>query len=240
MVSESYNISASWGETWTWYPPQDGGPVPYPAGDWSAGYQVSPSGTITGGYNLSSSDGMPLSASTAAPSPLGAGDLRSSASIGLFSVQNSTYAAHKTELSPAPLGGYVEFVGAIETSLQADWLFSPIGNSLEVHLNANLSCDDPNTGGFLVTLTDMTDSTTLLNLAGQEMMDPHWAANTFAVNPSDIYEFSISETDYSTYDLDALGYNVTASITSVPEPGVCQLLSLGLAGLLGFKGRFRN
>jgi hypothetical protein len=95
-------------------------------------------------------------------------------------------------------------------------------------------------GGLTFTLSDMTDSTTLLNIS-----DPGWRSGpgpwdyTFAVNPSDIYEFSISGWS-TTYDDDREIQDITASITSVPEPGVCLLLSLGLAGLLGFKRRFRS
>jgi hypothetical protein len=255
MLSQSYNISASWSEYWAWYPPGGSGGInglPYP-GDWNAGYQVSGE-TVSGGYNLSTSDGSPVAASTAAPSPValwwnGQGSpLTASAGISPFSVQNYATAFYNDAPGfPAALGGNVYFKGRIQTSVQADWLFSPIGTLLNVNINA-LDFDDygPEWAGLTVTLSDMTDSTTLLNIVNPGQFyqgSSTWqnpGDNTFAVNPSDIYEFSISGwTD--TFDGDySSGQDVTASITSVPEPGACLLLSLGLAGLLGFKRRFRS
>jgi hypothetical protein len=148
MVSESYNISASWNLYWWWdsqIPGADNGPQPqpYPLGNWSAGYQVSPSGAITGGYDLSSSDGSPVAASTGSASPLGWSDLIASASIGLLSVQNyaTAYPYGYTDAFPGfspPLGGSLDWQGNVQTSVQAVWLFSPIYNSLEVNIYAQL------------------------------------------------------------------------------------------------------
>jgi hypothetical protein len=102
----------------------------------------------------------------------------------------------------------------------------------------------PERAGLTVTLSDLTDSATLLNIVNPNNADWNGSSgpgpwnNTFAVNPSDIYEFSISGWT-ETFNKDEAGQDVTASI-SVPDSGGCLLLPLSLAGLLGFKRRFRS
>lgn len=251
MVSQSYSISASWNDTWLWSPDTiESSVMNYPLGDWSAGYSAYP---LTGGYNLSSSDGTPVAASTAAPSPVYCGwqgnpnpnsPLNASASVDLFSVQIKTFALEygiPPEL-PAPIGGYAfqAYPSAIETSVQGDWLFHPAGNSLDVSINAtvNSAWFEEN---YAVTLTDLTTSTTLLNFGSATNGGGGFTLSDalFAVNPSDVYEFNISQTA-GTYNNDFLDESFTASIISVPEPGVWALLSLGLTGLFGLRSRHRK
>ncbi len=215
MLSQSYNISASWNETW-W----EIGPGP----------AFTAITNVAGGYNLSSSDGTPVAATTAAPPQNSGGPpaFTASASINRFSVQNSA--------GSIPSG--VPYIGSITTSAQANWLFQPTGTLLDVSINGLLSFYlGPPWGTFNITLTDLTDSATLINSgpAGPSYRYALQVDATYAANPGDIYELSISEWSHTwggAFSSDA----VTASIASAPEPGAGLLLALGLAGLLGLRG----
>lgn len=222
ILSQSYSISASWNATW-----YDGNGQLYPLGDWSAGYSSYP---MTGGYSLSSSDGSPVAASTASPNPFGGTVLSASASIDLFSVQNNATAGmYRDPLNPdAP---YV--TGWANTSVQADWFFSPAGNNLDVHLSDSWDYNSDgippqNPNVITSTLRDITDSITLLNInpiSGTSIGD-----YSYVVNPSHIYEFVV--TGYSEFGLSYNGFasqSASASITSVPEPAPGSLVGLGLA-----------
>jgi hypothetical protein len=238
IVSQSYNISASWTED---IYSSTAPPITYPLGDWSAGYSSYPLG---GGYNLSSSNGSPVAVSTASPSPkLGFNPLTASSSINQFSVQNSASAYLENDSQGVGAGAaewYLE--GDIDTFVQADWFFQTTGNSLDINISAYaLETYGWHFGTFDVALSDVTSSTSLLDVTPSGNLPGYSLTNdySFAVNPSDIYKFSISESTL-TSDIDFPTENVTASITSTPEPGICSLLSLGLAGLLGLRSKFSS
>ena len=218
IFSQSYNISASWSVTWV---NADG---PIPLGDWSAGYSSYP---MTGGYSLSSTDGTPLSASTAAPAPTDSGldhAWTAWAGIDLFSVQNNSLGGDYPWYSDSWIGG-----GGIIASVQADWFFSPSGNDLDVQISDwwdyNEDGVPPNNPNVITsTLIDVTDSTTLLSVVNDNVRF------SYAVNPSHVYEFVIS--GYSSLGAGYSGFSdqtASASITSVPEPSALGILAVGMA-----------
>lgn len=237
ILSQSYNINAAWSVSW-W---QNGSP--YPLGDWSAGYSSYP---MTGGYNLSSTDGTPLAASTAAVTPPAAPMINvggqnspyesASASIGLFSVQDQAYAyatGGPPSFAPDPTAIYMGSQDSyVNTSVQAVWQFSPMNNSLDASISGLVTADYGPVIG-MVTLSDLTDSTSLLNTQ-YSSFNSSSEDYQFSVNPSDVYELSISGSAQAS-DNDSIGLNISASITSAPEPGSCGLLSLGLAVFWGLK-----
>ena len=250
IISQSYNISASWSAIWELGQPLYVTAGPYPLGDWSAGYSSYP---ITGGYNLSSTDGSPLAASTVAITPGPAiqsyynasSPLTASASIDLFSLQNNAqgypYASYQIQGS-AGAGYFLN--GSIQTSVQASWLFSPDFNSLDASIiTSGGNAFGTQFANISVTLTDMTDSTTLLNIVPSDPNNPFSFASSgdyqITVDPSHVYELSLSGWS-DTFNGDDISENISASLTSVPEPGSCWLFSFGLAGLWGFKRRFKT
>jgi len=184
----------------------------------------------SGGYSLSSSDGTPLAASTTS-----ADDLQTAnASIDQFSLHNH--------------GSILPFVAdflapAFSCSAQGAWDFRPADALLDLNLAISVQYNSDTTGiGFLtVELTDMTTSTTLLDLVnptdgqggGYETGRP-WNESinyTFGVNPNDVYEFSIyayGEGDYG----DETSEGVAASIASVPDGGLTlAMLGTAMTGL---------
>ena len=252
IISQNYNISASWGVIWALG--DYGDTTPYPLGDWSAGYSSYP---MTGGYNLSSTDGSPLAASTAAITPGPAtqpyynatSPLTASASIDLFSLQNHAqgYPYGSYQIQGSAGAGYF-LNGSIQTSVQASWLFSPDFNSLDASIiTSGSDAFGPDFANMIVTMTDLTDSTTLLNIVPSDPNNQFSFASSgdyqMTVDPSHVYELSISGWS-DTFDGDDISENISASLTSVPEPvpepGSCWLFSFGLAGLWGFKSRFKS
>jgi len=216
VISQSYQISASWTEK----------------------SFVAPFFT-SGGYSLSSSDGTPLAASTTS-----ADDLQTAnASIDQFSLHNH--------------GSILPFVAdflapAFSCSAQGAWDFRPADALLDLNLAISVQYNSDTTGiGFLtVELTDMTTSTTLLDLVnptdgqggGYETGRP-WNESinyTFGVNPNDVYEFSIyayGEGDYG----DETSEGVAASIASVPDGGLTLgMLGVAMGGLAFIRRRFQS
>ena len=229
MVSQSYSVSFQWNETWSLY--SYPAFTPYPAGAWSAGYQADASGNIAGGYNASTSGGSPLTASCLPPSPAssGGGAMDSESGVSQFSLYHSSGCVVDGTPFSAPLGTALFDSGGIRTSTQGIWDFHPIGVSLNVHLDGVISSaisfqfEDAT-----VQLTDKTTSTTLLSIT------PNWVGAyytfggdyPFAVDPSHLYEFSISEAS-STFDLDNAYTQITASLASpVPEPSLLNFWAL--------------
>jgi len=216
-------------------------PVPYPAGDWSAAYPLYPSVGLSGGYNLSSTDASPLSASTASPGPRGGSPLTASAGIDRFSFSNSADAGAMGGTWPAPIGGYYDWSGAIRTSAQGSWQFRPTGSSLEVSIDSYFRPEYfPGYSGLTIQLLDLTDATPLLSIdRGINEIPRRQVGNyTFDVNPNIVYEFVVSGWSH-TYDADSAIEQVTASIVSVVEPSVAFLLSFGLVGLAVIRKKIR-
>lgn len=243
MLDQSYYLSAQWDESWWWSSPDNSFLQPYPAGDWSAGYDISPSGKITGGNWLGSSDGSPVALSVASPSPVGGSPLAASMNIGLFSVQNTVSAAPNGPAASfqAPIGGTVFYTGTIQTTVQASWLFSPLSDAMDVSIdNSFYNLYGSDYAGLNATLMDATTGDTLLNIANTDF----GGAYVFAVNPNDLYQLKIlgwSDTyasDQAKVKFDANIASAPSTITFVPEPEVCWLLPFGFAVLLGRKIRF--
>lgn len=197
LVSESYHITAEWTETYS----LGGEPTNY-----------------SGGYDLSTLDGSPVSAATAGHF----NGVNANANIDKFSLYD--------ESSAGPATGI--YYGTIQTQAQGVWEFRPANNLLNVGLsiNAYYSYYGLQFGGLTVTLIDTTDSSTLLNLvnplsyAGASGDGYYGETNyLFAVDPGRVYAFSIS--GYSdSYDYDNTSLDITASMTSVPEPS-CLLIA---------------
>jgi hypothetical protein len=223
ILSQSYNISASWSVTWA----NIDGDIPL--GDWSTGYSSYP---LTSGYNLSSSDGTPLAASTTAPAPPDSGVAHAwtaSASIDLFNVQNNSYGG----IYPNFGNPYIPWTsgGELITSVQADWFFAPSGYNLDVQIIDQWYYNDdgipPNNPNVITsTLIDITDSSTLLSVVNVT------GDYSYSVDPGHIYEFVVSG-----YSLLGAGYNgfssqnASASITSVPEPSSLGLQAVGILAI---------
>lgn len=233
MLDQNYYVSAQWDENWWWYPPDNPDQAqPYPLGDWSAGYNVSPSGEISGGGWMGSSDGSPVALTAEGASPLVNNPLGASANISRFSVQNSAHADPGNVFYPAPIGGNAFYAGTIQTVVQADWLFSPMGSVLEVGVNDSFyDRYGSDYGGLAATLIDTTTGHALLNIVNSSLS----ANYTFAVHPQDVYELNVSGWS-DTFDSDDAVESFTATIVSVSEPGTCVLLLLGSLLLV----RFRN
>ena len=227
IVSQSYSVNFQWNERWV----LDSYPTfpPYPAGDWSAGYQMSADGTLTGGFTTSTSDGTRLSAYCTPPSPgTNGGAMVSTSSIGQFSLQHYSFCVHGGTLDiPAPLGiaGYES--GWIQTSTQGIWDFHPSSTSLNVHLDGKgQDAISLQFGTITVQLVDKSSSTTLLAINPQQ--DPYTFNNDYPLNvdPSHLYEFSISEASL-TSGLDTATADITASLTSpIPEPSLLNFWAL--------------
>ena len=216
IISQSYNSSASWSDGWSIAGDTTNGlyasPMPYPSA-----YPV------TGGYNLSSSDGTPLTASSIAFDPWGGIAIYASTSISLFSVQNSFYSSGGwAQGNPFQNGRlYVGYGGGGVSSFSAHWVFSSDYNTLEFNMNGY------STGGFggtSIGLFDDTAGTTLWYSSGVL-----FGGNTFTVNPGDICELYIVGNAYA-YVRDADTYNVqvTTSLSSVPEPSTTIIVMIGL------------
>jgi hypothetical protein len=88
---------------------------------------------------------------------------------------------------------------------------------------------------------DLTDATALLSIdRGIDSYPWGQVGNyTFDVNANAVYEFVISGWS-STFDADSAIERVTASIVSVVEPAVVFLLSFGLVGLAGLRGKLKG
>jgi len=204
MVSQNYYISGQWSEN---IRPDEGPPTNY-----------------TGGYYLSTSDGTPVIASTADSF----GRLGANSSVGSFSLYDWARCGMTSG----------NFSGRVQTQAQGLWDFSPEGGSinLDLSINAEYSFYGVGYGGLSVTLTDMTDSSTLLNVVNPVFPNSQPAfyvgqtTYTFVVDPSHVYEFGIS--GYSnTYDSDVTSLQISALITTVPEPSTLELLTFGSIGI---------
>ena len=173
VISQSYQISAQWSETWA--AEQVGGAV---------GPLIPPT---TGGYSVSSSDGTPLAASTTSPD----GYLTANASIGEFSLQNYE---RSPEFVEALLNGFL-YHGQVSITASAlgVWDFRAIGLFLNLNLAVNASYISYPGSYVTVKLTDTTTSTTLVDLVYPEspLFPSYTFAGTFFVNPSDVYELSM-------------------------------------------------
>jgi len=213
ILSQSYSINATW---------QDGG---------SSRGTPAP---VAGGYNLSSSNGSPVSASSGSAS----GRVTASASIDLFAVYQSAIASDGYD------GDWNYIWGRAQQTVQADWLFCPIVDSLDFTINASKSATPSSmtSSGFTLTLSDVTDATVLLNFDTAQNGNGLEADYTYAVNPSDIYKFSISgwANTFPNNGWESFSHNINASITSVPEPTTALLLLSALAGLAGCKVMSRS
>lgn len=209
MVSQSYSISAQWNE----HVLRDGLDTIY-----------------TGGYDLSTSDGTPVTASTVDILHY----LGAHSSIGSFSL--SDYAS-------TAIAAY----GSVQTQAQGLWDFSPEGSSLNVNLSihAQYSWYGLAYGGLSVTLTDMTTSSTLLNVVNpvEPYSNPvgyYGQTNyTFVVDPSHVYEFVLSGHS-NDFDGDGISLDISAVVTSVPEPASLSLLAFGLLGVTLLRRQHRQ
>ncbi len=242
ITSQSYQMSATWTESWEWA--QTGayssGLPPYPAGTWSAGFPDYPSNPVlTGGYNLSTTDGSPLSASIACATPVASAPLTASASINLFSIQNNAFANVEGQYAPysAPIGGNAFYEGTIQTSVQANWIFSAADASLDLTFSGQSLVLSGSAGGSVsLTLSDVTASTTLLGVSSgpDGLLGTGGPQDyTFPVNPGDVCELNLSAWTNTQND-DMANQSIEASIMDAPEPQVAWFLLAGSAAVIAF------
>ncbi|HXP62172.1 MAG TPA: hypothetical protein VN829_16870 [Dongiaceae bacterium] len=210
VISQSYQISASWTEK----------------------SFVAPFFT-SGGYSLSSSDGTPVAASTSTPDGLAS----AKASIGQFSYPGfDKFSLHNQYY--ASMAAFPDVIAAIGTSANGVWEFRAADAFLNLSLyrNYGVYSDFQNSG---VVLTDMTTSTTLVDVSGFDTgaPNPFFSSYTFGVNTSDVYELSISAGSGATSDGrssedEIASMSSTPVPTNLPEGGLTiGMLGVGLSGL---------
>lgn len=196
-------------------------------------YQWEGNPTVQGHDDRSSTDGSPVSFGMM--DPLG-GAVSISNGIDRFSFHNEAHAM---------LAGWNPVMSWTSTKDQASWQFKPLGTTLGIDLDISESNDLCLYAGIMISLQDMTDSTTLMSLdtfaarnINPEPTTPPCAFGEcvmeidelFAVSPAHLYEFKISAWS-NIYDGDYALQSVTASlISTVPEPSSLWLLCLGLSG----------
>jgi hypothetical protein len=200
MISENYHIWGVWTQQW------------FNSDDHS-------SGSNSGSFDTSSSDGTPISISVAS-SPYQYST--AGASIDLLS--------YSLGMSEPPWGGVpIDFTGShMGISADATWRFQPLNTSLFLGLDGSYDSGWPNCDHFQISLTDLSASTSLLSMDVSSPMPQHQTYN-FTVDLSHEYEFRIfgwaGADDHSTTN-----FTATATI-SAPESSALFLLGPGLIGV---------
>jgi hypothetical protein len=202
--------------------------------EWMYRWQGNPT-YFKGTNDQSSADGSPISFAMDSNPP---GAVAISTSISGFSFHNYAY-AHQAGINP--------LLASTATNDQAIWQFKPVGTTLDVGLKIHEFNMLDLYADTVISLQDVTDSTTLLSIDTRyERTHPEhpptycdgWGPCTidktevFAVNPNHIYQFRISAWS-AVYDGDEAAQSVTVTLTSVPEPSPLWLLWIGLCGLYG-------
>lgn len=223
ILSQSYTIHSEWSYNWYTMPP---------GSTWFSGG--------SGTNDQSSTDGSPISFGQVGlnnPPGIGLTVEEIDTSIDSFSFSNYAFAALDHPQLSSDGNEYYLGPPVTKTSDQASWTFEPIGTTLDVGLNIYEYNFLGNYAGMVVSLQDITDSTTLLSI-DPAALGPLVVGVTidedlaFAVDPAHVYQFSISAWSH-VYDGDEATQSVTATLTSVPEPSALWLLWIGLCGVYG-------
>ena len=229
VISQNYQIASQWTEGFV-NPNSPPGAAGIPP--------------ASGGYNVSSSDGTPVAASTITPD----GVSGANASINEFSVHNSRYTL-PGGAERVINGSYYLVWAEVPASAKASWDFRPAGPvvNLSLEINANqISYVDPSFRGITVELTDVTTSATLLDISLlgiliDNLTDglPIAQNDTFSVNPSDVYGLSI-DSEIVAETEDSSGEDITASI-SAPDGGLTLgMLGMAVGGLAFIRRKFQS
>jgi len=172
-----------------------------------------------GGYDEASAGGSPVAASTGGPGVLGG------ASIDTFSFYDWAQAGRASTTW-----------GTIQTSASGVWNFrTAVGGALKLDINAFYS-NYGQYGGLKVNVTDLTLSTTLLDLLNPRSFSGpgglgYSGASIVTLDQNHDYELSVAGWS-NTFDGDATTLNVTACFLEIPEPATYTICVLGCLSLL--------
>jgi hypothetical protein len=229
IISQGYTLNGGWGVSWYAIGDTVNGfystPVPYPS-----------SYPLSGGFNLTSTDGNAVAMSTAGPGLDGFTVLTASASIGQdgpFSL-NGYFFASREGGNPGYYninGTYVQGKGSAYCNESANWLFSPTGNEMTI----NLGVENGHIGSSYASLFNETTGVPvgLWNGNGGGFYN-----STFAVTPGDVYQLYASGDGVGTLgggDDGGINFSATISSTSVPEPDFFALFTLSGGCLVWFR-----
>jgi hypothetical protein len=231
ILSQSYSASVSWNYGWDH--------VLNPQGVQS----LQPYSNGSGTTNATSNNGTPISVGFTVVNPPGLSTgLGGGANLDTFSFYIGSSAGND-QYGYGTDGQYYQTGGGnTQASAQTSWLFQPTTNNLRMTLNITAGWHY-NFGEHLsLTLSDVTDSTTLLvysenGFAPFPASGIH-ATETFSLTSGDSYQLNITGNTGATAG-DFNNQGVTASFAVVPEPATFGLISCGLIVFLTAKKRLR-
>ncbi len=222
ILSSTYDISGYWNETWMSYnlaPSLAAASAP-------ALYSGRGGGSQSGAFSLTSADGTPLNLNVAS-SPYGYET--ASGAVSAFDLKVSATSANYDY-------GYPDastYPSQISISANSTTDFRPTTSQLSLTLTGAASWLYNLAPAMSVGLQDLTQPSTLLGMSNlANVLDSNWVPATynytFDVNPSDVYELSLSGSAFNdNLDIPIQG-ELVVGLASIPEPGA-EMAEFGLA-----------